>query len=122
VSEGDELVRIAVVGPCAAGKSTLVAALRARGYAARCVAQEHSYVPDMWRRISRPDILIYLDATLETIACRRRIGWGPAYLETLNHRLRHARANADIYLMTDGLLPDQVMAEALGFLKQADLG
>jgi hypothetical protein len=97
-----------VVGPCAAGKSALITALKARGYAARCVAQEHSCVPDTWRRISRPDILIYLDASFETIACRRRIGWGPAYLETLNHRLRHARAKADIYMVTDALSPEEM--------------
>ncbi|MBP9503378.1 MAG: hypothetical protein KBF17_14555, partial [Candidatus Promineofilum sp.] len=49
------LLRVAVVGPCASGKSTLVAALRAAGYDARHPAQEHSFVKDMWRRRVDPD-------------------------------------------------------------------
>ena len=57
---------IAVVGVCAAGKSTLVQALRAEGFNARQVLQEHSYVPNMWQRITNPDLLIYLDCTIET--------------------------------------------------------
>jgi guanylate kinase len=36
---------VIVVGPCAAGKSSLVARLRAAGVRARSVSQEHSYVP-----------------------------------------------------------------------------
>ncbi|MFQ5613953.1 MAG: hypothetical protein ACE5H9_17665 [Anaerolineae bacterium] len=113
--------RIAVVGPCAAGKSTLVAALKARGLAARCVCQEHSYVPDMWRRVSRTDILIYLDASLNTIIRRRRINWGQSFLDTLNDRLRHARAHADLYLATDNLSPQEVLAETLAFLKKTSV-
>ena len=41
-----------IVGPDAAGKSTLVARLTALGYNARCCAQDHSYVPDMWHGLS----------------------------------------------------------------------
>ena len=53
---------IALVGKSGAGKSTLVAGLCKHGYRARQIAQEHSYVPQMWRLIRRPDTLIYLDA------------------------------------------------------------
>ncbi len=109
--------RIAVVGPCAAGKSSLVKRLRAEGYNIRSVSQEHSYVPDMWRRVSPTDILIYLDATLETIARRRKISWGQARLDALNHRLRHARAHADFYLPTDPLTLEEVAARVKIFLE-----
>ncbi len=51
---------IGVVGPCAAGKTTLVSGLRQAGYEVRHIAQEHSYVADMWKRLTNPDILIYL--------------------------------------------------------------
>lgn len=105
---------IAVVGVCAAGKSTLVTGLRAAGWNARQVAQEHSYVPDMWRRITDPDILIYLDAELATVQRRRR---DPSFDEALlteeRHRLRHARRHCDIYLPTDALTPEQVLAAVL---------
>ena len=109
--------RIAVVGPCAAGKSSLVKRLKAEGYNIRAVSQEHSYVPDMWRRVSPTDILIYLDAALETIARRRKISWGQERLNALNHRLRHARVHADFYLQTDPLTLEEVAARVKSFLK-----
>jgi hypothetical protein len=56
----EERPLIAAVGPCTSGKSTLVRALRERGYNAREVVQEHSYVPAMWQVFAQPDILIYL--------------------------------------------------------------
>ncbi|MBK7217144.1 MAG: hypothetical protein IPH95_08855 [Candidatus Promineofilum sp.] len=74
-------LRIAVVGPCASGKSTLTAALRAAGYEARMPAQEHSYVPDMWRRLVDPDVLIYLDISYEALLERRPHFGERAYLE-----------------------------------------
>lgn len=109
-------LRIAVVGPCGAGKSTLVARLKPLGYAIRSVCQEHSGVPDMWRRVSRTDVLIYLDVRLETIARRRRIDWGQKYLDALNDRLRHARAHAHFYLPTDAFSPDEVARRVMDFL------
>lgn len=99
----DEPPRVVVVGPDAAGKSELVRRLRSLGYNARTCAQDHSYVPDMWRRIARADFLVYLDARLETIARRREIHWGQERLDALNARLAHARAHADLYLPTDEL-------------------
>src|SRR5450756_723826 len=62
--------RIAVVGVCGSGKSTLAAALRLHGYDARECAQEHSYIPDMWQRISRPQVLVYLAASLNVVLSR----------------------------------------------------
>lgn len=110
--------RIAVVGPCAAGKSSLVKRLKAEGYHIRAVSQEHSYAPDMWRRVSPTDVLIYLDAALETIARRRRISWGQERLDALNHRLRHARAHADFYLQTDALTFEEVVEQVKFFLEK----
>jgi len=108
---------IAVVGVCASGKSTLVRGLQARGWNARQVAQEHSYVPDMWQRITQPDLLICLDASLEIIRQRRRDSDMPAWLiEEERHRLRHALEYCDLYIQTDALTPDQVLERALEFL------
>lgn len=108
--------RIAIVGPCASGKTMLVGRLRALGHDAHECAQEHSAVPTMWRRITDPDILIYLDATLPTIAQRRRIDWGEEVLAELHRRLRHAREHCDLYIATDGLTPEEVLERALGSL------
>ena len=54
---------VGIVGPCGSGKSTLVEGLEKHGYECRHIAQEHSYVPDMWQLITQPDILIYLNAS-----------------------------------------------------------
>jgi hypothetical protein len=105
----DKRPRVVAVGPDAAGKSTLVARLRPLGYNARSCGQDHSGVPDMWRRLSRPDFMVFLDARLETIARRRAIDWGQAYLDLLQARLVHARAHCDLYLPTDDLTPAEVV-------------
>ncbi len=65
---------IGVVGPCGAGKSSLVAGLKAEGFLVRHIAQEHSYVPDMWKRLSNPDILIYLDVSYENTILTAKTG------------------------------------------------
>lgn len=108
---------IAVVGPCASGKSSLVRGLKRLGYNARSVAQDHSCVPDMWQRFTRPDILIYLDAGLSTIARRRRISWDERYLAGERHRLRHARQHCNLYLLTDDLTEEKVLEKVVAFLR-----
>ncbi len=115
-------MRIKVVGPCASGKSALVAGLRQLGYDARSAAQDHSFVPDMWQRLNPPDLLIYLDVTLETARQRGRVGlgWDQDYLDEQHERLRHARAHCDFYLPTDGLSEAQVLERVLEFVKTMD--
>jgi deoxyadenosine/deoxycytidine kinase len=110
---------IGVVGPCGAGKSSLVAGLKAEGIVVRHIAQEHSYVPDMWKRITNPDILIYLDVSYENTIIRRNLDWSYAeYAEQL-HRLRHARQHADLFLDTNPLTFDEVTTIALRYIKSA---
>lgn len=113
-------MRIKVVGPCASGKSMLAARLRELGYDASSAAQDHSYVPDMWQRLHPPDLLVYLDVTLEAAQQRGRVGmgWDEVYLEQQRFRLRHARAHCDLYLATDDLTEDMVLERVLDFLQR----
>jgi cytidylate kinase len=112
-------LRVAVVGPCASGKSTLVAALRAAGYDARHPAQEHSYVPDMWQRLVDPDVLIYLDLSYEAYRARRpHDDAGPEYLAMQRARLAHARAWADVVVDTSELSAEEVSARVLERIKK----
>jgi hypothetical protein len=113
-------LHIKVVGPCASGKTVLAAGLRRLGYDARSAAQDHSFVPDMWQRLNPPDILIYLDVTLETARHRGRIdlGWNQKHLDEQHHRLRHARAHCDLYLVTDNLTEEEVLAQVQRFLQK----
>ncbi len=108
---------IGVVGPCAAGKTTLIAGLKDHGYArVRHIAQEHSYVANMWQRLTHPDLLIYLDVSYSQTIARRRMNWTEAeYAEQL-YRLRHARQHADLVVQTDDLSPAQVLQQVLAFL------
>ena len=119
--ESSEAPRVVVVGPDAAGKTELVRRLRALGYNARSCAQDHSYVPDMWRRLARPDFLVYVDARLETIARRRAIDWGQKRLDEINARLAHARAHCDFYLPTDDLKPEDVVDRVRAALAEAGI-
>ena len=110
-------VRVAVVGACASGKSTLVETLKAAGYEARHVAQEHSYVPYMWQRLARPDVLVYLDVDYETIMQRRPgFNFRPDDLAEQSRRLAHAREHCDLYLDTSELTTAEVRERTLDFL------
>lgn len=116
-SKREERPLIAVVGPCASGKSTLVEALQERGYDAREVTQEHSSVPTMWQRFSQPDLLIYLDVSQEVAGQRRACESDVAWWDKLNQRLQHARQHADLFIQTDELCLQEVLNRALGFLQ-----
>ena len=111
---------IVIVGPCAAGKTTLVRGLWAQGFAnARVVAQEHSGVLDLWKMRGRPDVLIYLDAKLDTIAARQqRSDWTTDYLAEQQRRLQSARAACDVYLPTDDLTIEEVLNRIVEYVRR----
>ncbi len=121
-SRGAAGAHIKIVGVCGSGKSTLAAGLRALGYRAHQIAQEHSGVPDLWQRRDPPDALIYVDASGPTV--RRRyphLDLHDAYLARERERLAHARQHADCYILTDNLTPEQVLEKALACLKALGL-
>jgi adenylate kinase family enzyme len=111
---------IGVVGPCGAGKSSLVASLVAKGFTVRHIAQEHSYVPDMWKRLTNPDILIYLDVSYENTILRRKLDWTIEEFTEQQRRLRHARQNADLILDTNPMTIQEVRETALAFIAAFD--
>ena len=109
---------IGLVGPCASGKSTLSALLTARGYKVRHIAQEHSYVKDMWKRISHPDVLIFLQASFPICTARRQLNWLESDWLEQQRRLAHAHASANLVVDTDLLTPDEVSRRVLDFLEK----
>jgi predicted GTPase len=118
MSEEDGL-DIGLVGVCGAGKSTVARLLRASGYRVREIHQEHSYVAHMWRTIHPPQVLIFLDASYETARQRRyHPDYGPCQHKDMQHRLRDARANADVYVLTDGLTAEDVAQHVASALAQ----
>lgn len=113
--------RIAVVGVCASGKTTLVEQLRALGYDARQTGQEHSQVPDMWQRISRPQVLIYLDVSLQ-VARQRGQDYEENYYREQLRRLAHARQHSHLCIDTTSLTPKQILDLVLAALEKMGVG
>jgi guanylate kinase len=107
---------IGIVGPCTSGKSTLIAGLTRLGYRTRHIAQEHSYVKDMWQRLTNPDILIFLDVAYPTTCQRRKLDWTESDWQEQQLRLSHAKAHADLYLDTDKLSAEEVLNQAIEFI------
>lgn len=116
-------IKIAIVGPCSSGKSTLRKALLAAGYRnVKMPTQEHSYVKDMWQRLTKPDLLIYLDVDYPTTLIRRpHIDLGPSRVDTQNERLAHAREHANFYIDTSPLSPQQIGSVVIDFLDSQTL-
>lgn len=112
---------VGIVGPCASGKSSLVSALGERGVKAKQIVQEHSYAPQMWRIIGRPDFLLYLDASFENCSRRKQLDWNQADYQQQQERLADARENCDYYLSTDELTQAQVVDRALNELERRGL-
>jgi hypothetical protein len=113
---------VGVVGPCSAGKTTLIYGLGRHGIEARHIAQEHSFAPSMWQRLSDPKFLIYLDVSYPVSIQRKPLDLSPQEFQDQQERLSHARGHADLYLSTDLLTPEEVLEQVLRYLKQVDPG
>lgn len=111
-------ILVGIVGPCGSGKSTLIAALEGHGFACRHIAQEHSYVKDMWKRITNPDAPIFLQASFPVCTARRRLNWNESDYAEQQRRLAHALEHANLVVDTDNLTPQEVAQRVLEFLEQ----
>jgi deoxyadenosine/deoxycytidine kinase len=109
-------VKIGIVGPCASGKTTLANELKRQGYFGKVIAQEHSFVQDMWQRLTRPDILIFLQVSFPVAQRRRKMNWSEADFQEQLRRLEHAFQHADLILDTDPLTVEAVAAVAIDFV------
>jgi len=112
---------IGVVGVCASGKSTLIEGLVKQGYRARHIAQEHSYVKDMWRRITNPDLLIFLDASFAICCERKKLDWTEKDYFEEQRRLGHARDHANLYIDTSTLDREAVLDIVVKFIEEFSL-
>lgn len=120
-SRAPQQLKIALVGPCGAGKTTIRSMLREIGYAqVRQVAQEHSFAKKMWQRLVNPDVLIYLHVTYENTIARRQLNWTHKEYEEQLRRLSHAHQHADLIIDTNPLTPQEVLERILTFIKDID--
>lgn len=114
-------LKIAVVGNCASGKTTLVKGLIEKGYSkAYNVPQEHSVVQKFWKRYN-PDLLLFLQCSLETAQKRRpTIAWGQERLEQQKKKLEDAYLHKDIFICTDDLTVEGVLDKAINEIERMD--
>jgi ATPase subunit of ABC transporter with duplicated ATPase domains len=112
------LLRIGVVGPCGSGKTTLINLLKTKRPELELhhIAQEHSYVADMWKRLVNPDILIFLEVGFAYATNRRQLSWNNADYQEQQRRLKNARENASLVIETDELSPIQVAEIANNYI------
>lgn len=111
---------VAIVGVCAAGKSTLAEGLKARGIPAVTVPAEHSSVRRLWERLHPEcNILVMLDAEYETTKRRRpTMMGGPERTVEQRRRLGLAREACDLYLPTDDLSIEGVRERVLAWIEE----
>jgi hypothetical protein len=70
----------------------------------------------MWKRITNPDVLIYLHVSYSLTLERRRIDWTESEYRVQLDRLENARQAADLFIDTDYLTPEEVLATVIDFL------
>ena len=108
---------VVVVGPCASGKSTLVAGLRRLGYRATVCGQEHSEIPTLWRHAD-PDVVVALDVDLAAIRRRRGDDWPEWLYLVQRRRLRAATAAATVRVDTSQLDQEAVLRRVAAQLRR----
>jgi shikimate kinase len=109
---------IGIVGVCGSGKTTLATQLEALGYHTRHIAQEHSFTPDMWQRISNANVLIFLEVSFSESKRRKNLNWGENDYQQQIQRIKHAYTHADLHIHTDDLTPKEILQLVLSFLDE----
>ncbi len=80
-------------------------------------------MPDMWLRLTNPDVLVFLDVSFPVSMARRPDSrWTQREYEQQQHRLRHARRHAHLYIHTDGLSPEAVFRRVMEFVARRTAG
>jgi thymidylate kinase len=73
----------------------------------------------MWKEITNPDLLIYLDVSFEISMKRKNLNWSIEEFDEQIKRLDDAHNHADLIINTDKLSPDEVYCIVVEFMNQA---
>lgn len=71
---------------------------------------------DMWQLITKPELLVYLNASFPVSTARAKLDWQEKDYDEQLHRLAHAREHANLLIETDKLTPEEVLQKVLDFL------
>lgn len=74
----------------------------------------------MWKRITNPDALIFLQASFPVCTARRRLNWNESDYAEQQRRLAHALEHANLVVDTDNLTPQEVAQRVLEFLGKSE--
>ena len=107
---------IGIVGPCKSGKTTLQLGLISRGYQGKQIAQEHSFSPSMWKVLTKPDVLIFLNVSYENMVERGKANWLEKDYVEQYRRLSHAEEHADLAVDTDKNGIEEVLKLVIEFV------
>jgi chloramphenicol 3-O-phosphotransferase len=72
----------------------------------------------MWKRITNPDVLIFLQASFPVCTARRQLNWNESDFAEQQRRLAHALEHANLMVDTDSLTPQEVATRVLDFLEK----
>lgn len=67
----------------------------------------------MWKQLTDPDILIYLEVSYAMTIQRRKLDWSLDEFDEQIRRLADAKEHADIVIDTDSLTAEEVAAQAV---------
>lgn len=62
----------------------------------------------MWKQLTDPDVLVYLEASYPKTLIRRNLNWTKAEYDEQVNRLSNARENADLIIKTDDLTIEEI--------------
>ncbi len=110
-------MKVAVVGTCASGKTTVVAGLRRLGVDAYVVSQEHSVVRELWRHLG-PQLLVFLEADYRTVCDRRGGSWPRWLFDVQCERLVDARSHADLVVNTTNESADETVKSIIACIER----
>jgi len=72
---------------------------------------------DMWKRITNPDVLIFLQASFQVCTMRRQLNWVESEYNEQQRRLSHALNHANIIIDTDHQSPEDVATCVFEYLQ-----
>ncbi len=70
----------------------------------------------MWKKITNPDVLVFLMVSYQVSMLRRNLNWTISEYQEQLFRLRHAGEHADLIIDTNNFSPDEIETIVISYL------